>query len=163
MDTFSHALWGKALFGYRGSKFSPFLFGAAPDLIAFLPFFIFKLLSRGSSTDILGKPEIVEIPLWVFNLYDFSHSFITAFLLVGILLYFKRKIFAFAALSWPFHILLDFPFHTKEFFPTKIFWPFSNFSVDGISWATPEVWLTNLSFLLVFFFWRFKDKVKSKL
>jgi hypothetical protein len=59
--------------------------------------------------------------------------------------------------------LLDFPFHTKEFFPTKIFWPFSNFSVDGISWATPEVWLTNLSFLLVFFFWRFKDKVKSKL
>jgi membrane-bound metal-dependent hydrolase YbcI (DUF457 family) len=154
LDTFSHALWGKALFGYRGAKFSPFLFGVAPDLIAFVPFTIFKLF-KNSSGKILGRPEIVEIPDWVFYLYDFSHSFITSFLLIAVLLYFKKKILAFAALSWSFHILLDFPFHSKEFFPTKIFWPISDVYLDGISWATPEVWLTNVLFLTLFFFYRF--------
>lgn len=155
MDTLSHALWGKALFGYRGARFSPLIFGSAPDLIAFIPHFIYKLLIKTDSK-LFGKPELVEIPPWVLTLYDFSHSFITAFVVVLLLLYFNKKILAFAALAWPFAILLDFPFHRKEFFGTKIFWPFSDYSYDGVSWATPEVWFTNIILLLIFIFYRFR-------
>ena len=36
MDTFSHALWGKGLFGYKKYRYLPFLFGDAPDLCAFI-------------------------------------------------------------------------------------------------------------------------------
>ena len=154
MDTFSHALWGKALFGYRGARFSPFFFGSAPDLIAFVPHFIHKLFNSNDS-DLFGKPEIVEIPSWVLSLYDFSHSFITAFLVILFLLLFKKKVFAFAALAWPFAILLDFPFHSKEFFATKLFWPLTDYSFDGVSWATPEVWFGNLFLLLIFILYRF--------
>ena len=155
MDTFSHALWGKALFGYRGARFSPFFFGAAPDLIAFVPYFIFKLI-KSSNAKLFGKPEIAELPNWVLILYDFSHSFVTSFIVLGILFFFKKRILAFASLSWSFHILLDFPFHTKEFFPTKIFWPISDIYYDGISWGIPQVWLTNILLLFLILFYRFR-------
>ena len=161
MDTFSHALWGKALFVYRVAKFSPFFFGSAPDLIAFIPHFFYKLLKKTDS-ELFGKPDLVEIPGWVFSLYDFSHSFITAFTVILLLVYFKKKIYAFAALAWPFAILLDFPFHRKEFFGTKIFWPFSDYSFDGVSWASPEVWFTNIILLLIFIFYRFFPGKDSK-
>ena len=53
-------------------------------------------------------------------LYNFGHSFITAFFVVFFLYLIGKKMMSYAALAWPFHIMLDFPFHTKEFFSTKI-------------------------------------------
>ena len=40
MDTLSHALWGKGLFGYRKYRWYSFLFGALPDLflLAFISY-----------------------------------------------------------------------------------------------------------------------------
>ena len=35
MDTLSHALWGKGLFGYRGNGKIAIFFGAMPDLCSF--------------------------------------------------------------------------------------------------------------------------------
>jgi len=61
---------------------------------------------------------------------------------------------AFAMLGWPFHILLDFPFHTRAYFPSKIFWPLSDFTVDGISWGQPKVWLPNLAGLILLYVYR---------
>jgi len=51
--------------------------------------------------------------------------------------------------------MLDFPFHTKEFFPTKIFYPISDFHFDGISWASPVVWFTNIALLVLIFVYRY--------
>jgi hypothetical protein len=61
-------------------------------------------------------------------------------------------------LGWPFHILLDFPFHTKAYFPTKLFWPLSNITFDGISWTHPAVWFPNLAGIIILFFWRWRLK-----
>ena len=36
MDTLSHALWGRGVFGYRGYPLSSIFFGILPDLFSFL-------------------------------------------------------------------------------------------------------------------------------
>jgi len=155
MDTFSHALWGKGLFGYRGHPFLALFFGAFPDLFSFGIYFFVRLFNEGSLQR--GKPNLEDIPQWVFFNYDLSHSFVIAFIFI-LIVYFFNKHITFAMLAWPFHILLDFPFHTKAYFPTKLFYPITHFSFDGISWATPEVWLPNLAGIILLFIYRWKTK-----
>ena len=77
MDTFSHALWGKGLFGYR--KFRPLasFFGAFHDLSSFGIYFFYNLIFNFKNFQ-LGKPTLDSIPFWVPKLYDFSHSLIIA-------------------------------------------------------------------------------------
>ena len=55
-------------------------------------------------------------------------------------------------LAWPFHIILDFPFHSKEYFPTKIIWPVSDFSFDGIR---GQIRKFGFQILLVLYFFLF--------
>ena len=163
MDTLSHALWGKALFGYKGFRFFPLLLGAAPDLIAFLPWMIIRILNGTFFDRKFGEPPPLEIvPDWVFFMYDFSHSFVTGFLLVFLLYYFRKDYLWFAALAWPFHTVLDFPFHTKEFFPTKIFWPLSDFYIDGIPWSRPEVWFANIILLALVLFYKRRKNIHKR-
>lgn len=158
MDTLSHALWGRGLFGNKGFPWLALFFGAMPDLFSFGILFI-KRIYLGEF--IPGPPPIDTIPQWVFINYKISHSFISAFIAIGIVWYFRKDI-ALAMLGWPFHILLDFPFHEMAYFPTKIFWPISNFVVDGISWGQPWVWYPNLTGLLILFFYlRFSRKKRK--
>ena len=44
MDTLSHALWGKGLFGYRGYGKLAILFGAMPDLCSFGVLIIYNII-----------------------------------------------------------------------------------------------------------------------
>ena len=71
MDTLSHALWGKGLFGYRKYRWLSLFFGALPDLLSFGVYFLFNIIFN-TSTLKFGKPELSELPLWVFSLYDFN-------------------------------------------------------------------------------------------
>ena len=81
MDTLSHALWGKGLFGYRKFRWFSFLFGAIPDLLSFGMYFVINLLIN-PLTFKLGKPVLDQIPNWVFIMYDFSHSIIISFIFI---------------------------------------------------------------------------------
>ena len=45
MDTISHALWGKGLFGYRKYRWLSILFGIVPDILSFGVYFLFNLLT----------------------------------------------------------------------------------------------------------------------
>lgn len=154
MDTFSHALWGKGLFGYRKYRWFSIFFGALPDLLSFGLYFLFNLLisSDGLKT---GKPSLDEIPIWVFRLYDFSHSIIVALIFI-LIVYRFNKDFCFPMLAWPLHILLDFPTHSKAYFPTPIFWPISDFKFDGIPWSNPYIWFANVFCILIIFIYRKK-------
>ena len=156
MDTLSHALWGKGLFGYRGYTRLAIFFGAMPDLFSFGIFFVVQILRGNYSYN--GPPKLEIIPNWVFFNYDLFHSFIVAFLFIGIVYFFKKSI-AFAMLAWPFHILLDFPFHSKEYFPTKFLWPINDFSNDGIPWSNPEVWFPNLAGIILLYIYRYKKSI----
>ena len=155
MDSFSHALWGKGLFGYRGNGKIAMFFGAMPDLSSFGLLFLVNLFSQSGQR--FGPPKLDAIPAWLFFNYDLTHSFITAFFCISIVYLFNKSI-AFAMFAWPFHILLDFPFHSKAYFPTKLFYPLSHFSFDGIPWSNPEVWFPNIAGIIILFIYRFKIK-----
>jgi hypothetical protein len=156
MDTISHALWGKGLFGYRGYGKSAIFFGAMPDLFSFGLLFLINLINTEKKN--FGAPEIKDIPDWLFFNYDITHSFVVSIPCV-FLVYLINKKLSFAMLAWPFHILLDFPFHSKSYFPTKLFYPITTFSFDGIPWSSPEVWFPNLSGIILLFIYRYKTKI----
>ena len=154
MDTLSHALWGKGLFGYRKYRWFSFLFGAIPDLLSFGIYFLFNLLVNPFTMK-LGKPKLSEIPDWVFLLYDFSHSLIVATIFI-LIVYKLNKDFCFPMLAWPFHILLDFFTHSVKYFPTPIFWPLSDYRFDGISWSNPYIMFINIICIFLIFIYRRK-------
>ena len=154
MDTLSHALWGKGLFGYRKYRWYSFLFGALPDLFSFGIYFIHSIFF--SSSPLMGRPTRSEIPEWVYSLYDISHSLVIASIFIFIA-YKINKEFAFPMLAWPAHIILDFFTHSIEFFPTPILWPISDFKFDGIPWSNPIVFFANVICIFFLFVYRWKN------
>ena len=159
MDTLSHALWGRGLFGFRGRPYWSLFFGILPDLFSFGIFFVIKLLFEPSSLK-AGKPDLQEIPNYVFSLYDFTHSLVIAFFIIYLVYIFGNKNFAFAMLAWPFHILLDFPFHTADYFPTPILWPIIEYKFNGISWGNPYIWFSNIAGIIILYIYRYNTNKK---
>jgi len=158
MDTFSHALYGKGLFGYRKYRWTSFLFGALPDLSSFGVYFLVQLFSNFHKLK-YGRPSIEEIPIWVIELYNISHSLITAFVFIAIVNFIKKDL-TWPMLAWPVHIIVDLFTHSIEFFPTPIFWPLSNYRFDGIPWSNIYVFITNIVLIFLIFFYRHIIKVK---
>ena len=134
-------------------------FGAFPDLISFGALFIVKLFNN--SLKYVGPPTLESLqqlepfPEWLFFMDNFSHSFVTAFLMISIV-YFYKKEFVWPMLAWPFHIVLDIPFHTKDFFPIQFLWPVSDIIFDGISWSSPYIVLPNFAGIIFLYLLRFK-------
>ena len=120
MDTLSHALYGKGLFGYRKYRWSSFFFGVVPDIFSFGIYFLFLIFFSESD---FGKPTKAELPVWVYELYNISHSMITASFFITIA-YFIKKEFAWPMLAWPMHIIVDFFTHSIEFFQHQYFGQF---------------------------------------
>ena len=154
MDTFSHALWGYGLFGYKRHAALALFFGAMPDLISFGAFMALNVIS-GNWHWHLGPPPIEALPHWLFLNYSIGHSFIVSFSVIGLVALWRRDI-AFAMLAWPFHIVLDFPFHSFKYFPTPMFWPLSGFKIDGILWSHWYIWWPNVAGLVILFWYRRK-------
>ncbi len=156
MDIFSHALYGKGLFGYKKYRWTSFLFGALPDLFSFGVYFIVQLFANIDGFR-FGRPLNEEIPFWVFELYNISHSLITAFLVISIVYFINRRL-AWPMLAWPAHIIVDIFTHSIEFFPTPIFWPLSTYRFDGIPWSNIYVFTTNVFLILLIFLYRRVNK-----
>ncbi len=154
MDTISHALWGKGLFGYRKYRWFAFLFGVIPDLLSFGLYFLFNVITNPFTVK-WGKPELADIPSWVFSLYDFSHSLIIAIIFI-LIAYKFNKDFCFPMLAWPFHILLDFFTHSIQYFPTPILWPISDYRFNGIPWSNPYILIGNIICIFLIFIYRRK-------
>jgi len=153
VDTISHALWGRGVFGYRGNPYWSLFFGALPDLFSFGIYFLFNTIFNLSNLR-LGKPDLNELPTWLFNLYDISHSLLIASIFITLVYFCFNKNFAFAMLAWPLHIVLDFPFHTADFFPTPILWPIADIRFDGIPWSEPYIWFSNIGGLIILYTYR---------
>ncbi len=123
-------------------------FGALPDLCSF-GIVLFQRMLNG--TLLQGKPPIDSIPPYIFFTYNWSHSLVTVCIIAIILAIFARKLLLpFAA--WPLHILCDIPVHSKSYFSTKFLYPFSDFSIDGLSFAThPWIVYTYWTVILILF------------
>lgn len=163
MDIFAHGFWGGITFGRKKFFGLAMLFGVLPDVSAFGPYFIIRI---AHGTLRMGKPNLAEIPSWVFTSYNISHSLFTAVILLAIIRYLNKPL-AFTFLAYPLHILCDIFTHNKSFFPTPFLFPVSDFKVNGISWAHPTFMIVNYSAIFtayaIFFIvkWRKKNKVKS--
>jgi hypothetical protein len=152
MDTFSHALWGYGLFGYKRYAWLALFFGAMPDLISFGLFMAVQVASGGWHWH-PGPPPLASLPHWLFLSYDVGHSFVICFSVIGLVALWRRDI-AFAMLGWPFHIVLDFPFHSLKYFPTPMLWPISDFHLDGVPWSNWYIWYPNIAGLIILFWYR---------
>jgi len=64
MDTLSHALWGRGLFGYRGMPWLALFFGAMPDLASFGVLIVINIFS-GSIPQFSGPPPLESLPDWL--------------------------------------------------------------------------------------------------
>ncbi len=156
MDTLSHALWGYGLFGYKYKRFAALaaFFGAMPDLISFGAFIALRIIQGNWQA---GPPPMAIIPHWLITNYALGHSFLICLPIIGLITFWRKDI-AFAMLAWPFHIVLDFPFHSFKYFPTPLFWPLSDFKVDGIPWSHWYIWFPNVAGLLLLFYYRRRSK-----
>ncbi len=169
MDIFAHSLWTNAAFykKYKNDKrdrFLAVLFGILPDLISFVPSFIYLIFSRQNFYAIAG--ELNRAPLvfrWAVESYNYTHSiviFLLIFLIVTAIR--KGKIF-WPMLGWPLHIFIDLFTH-KDFFETPILFPLSNAHfTHGISWANPTFMIINYSAIaIVYLFWFLVLRKKEK-
>ncbi len=158
MDTLSHALWGYGLFGYRRYAWPAVFFGAMPDLISFGAFMAINIVNGAWH---MGPPALATLPAWLYTNYSLGHSFVICLPVIGLVSLWRRDI-AFAMLAWPFHIVLDFPFHSFQYFPTPIFWPISDFKLDGIPWSHWYIWLPNVAGLGILLTYRCRQNRKRK-
>ena len=137
-------------------------FWVLPDLFSFGIFYFISFFFSYSKFK-YGKPKLEDLPNYIFDLYNISHSLIVALVFILIAYFFLKKEFVFAMLAWPLHILIDFPFHSIEYFPTPVFWPISDFKFDGIPWSVNYIWYSNVAGLILLYFYRYRIKKKSKL
>ncbi len=164
MDTLSHALWGYGLFGHKPSGRKKFaktalFFGAMPDLISFGIFLVMRVLQGQWQP---RPPPLATIPNWLYFNYSLGHSFVISFGVIA-LVAIKNKELAFSMLAWPFHIVLDFPFHSFKYFPTPIFWPLSDYKIDGIPWSHWYIWAPDIIMLTLLLLYRRKQNQKNSL
>lgn len=167
MDILSHALWSSAAAKIVNRKSSTKtdtwwagFWGAFPDLLAFTVLFLsilWQFIDGAGLENVQRSGSVGQITGF---LYPLSHSFLVFLLVFGIVsLIIQRP--AWAMGGWGLHVLLDIGTHPAEGYPTRFLWPFSQFSIDGITWRSPEFLIINYVLLgLVFLILRNKREVK---
>lgn len=160
MDIVSHALWGGLTFGRKSKKtfLIAGLFGSLPDLFSFT----FTVLGRFWSGNFIPE-SFHQIPRYVHNLYNISHSLVIAlpFVLVAVLIWKKA---GWLVAAWPLHILFDIGSHDLRFFPTPYAWPFNTPFFPGTTWHTPWVFFMNWGVLILLYLaWRALKPTKIEL
>ncbi len=155
MDIFAHYLWAYGIFFKEKKAWLFGLIGILPDLASFGPHFFFSLFNGFQ----FGHPT--NIPSYIYDIYNFTHSLVI-FLIVFLVFYLLLKKYVVFLLPWAIHILIDIPTHTQEFFPTPFLWPFSHFTVNGISWAVSWFMVLNYGLIFLLFLFKFLQKFKKK-
>lgn len=178
MDILAHGIWAgtaaKAINKKSNKPLSIFktaFWGIFPDLFAFTITFVWlfwKLIFGDISFTDIPKPETGEPPAAFnqfpifklsLNLYNISHSAIVFMAVFGIIfIIFHRPIWE--LFGWLFHIIIDIPTHSYQFYPTPFLWPFSDWKFNGFSWGTPWFLILNYSAIIIVFWILRKKKFK---
>lgn len=158
MDIISHGLWGSLAFGRRNWKsfWLSFFFGIAPDLFSFGVFMAAAFFGFAEHPDWSSgrHPDPSQIPLYVHNLYNITHSLVVFAAVFGLVWLARRKP-PYVMLAWGLHILVDIPTHSYIFFPTPFLWPLLDVRVSGIPWSSPIIFIPNVMLLVGLYLWFF--------
>ena len=157
MDIISHGLWSSISFGRknRRSFWLAFFFGVAPDLFSFGIFTMSIWLGFAHGLDWSGgPPDPSLVPHYVHQMYNITHSMVVFAVVFGAIWLIRKKP-VWEMLGWPLHILVDIPTHSDRFFPTPFLWPISDVHFSGIPWSRPEIFIPNVTLLIVLYVWFF--------
>ncbi len=156
MDVFSHGLWGGIAFGRNSRKsfWTAVAIGVAPDVLAFGPFMVTRLLTQGTGffSRLGHKPELATIPEYVYAAYHVTHSLVVFSLAFALVWAIRGKPMK-EMLAWGLHVCMDIPTHNNGFFPTPFLWPISDFHVQGIPWSRPYIFFPDWGLLIVLYAW----------
>jgi hypothetical protein len=192
MDIFSHGLWAGAVYKIAKMKTKQPLkikwavfWGLFPDFFAFTIIFIWMAgglifrtiqpadLPQPDEFEPVGQIDMEEIergqqhgPLadLTKELYNISHSMIIFFVIFGLVYFIKRRP-VWELTGWLFHILVDIPTHSYQFYPTPFLWPVSDWKFNGFSWEMLWFMIPNyLTIIAVYIFLKIRKdkKIESK-
>jgi len=159
MDVISHGLWGGLALGREKKNLFllSFLFGVFPDVFAFFIVFFQRLFLGFITTG-----PMLDIPEYVHQLYNISHSLVISGIILSITLFIWGKK-ALVVAAWPLHILFDIPTHDVGSFPTPFLWPAKTPFFPGIPWNTPWVFFMNWACIIMLYTaWYFVEKKDIK-
>ncbi len=150
MDLLAHALWTYIIFDDATYLPLAILFSILPDLIAFGPYMVYKLVTMGRKLFHWNNAEefVKSFPNYIFTVYNLTHSVIV-FGIVFCAVWFVRGSMPLFLLGWLFHILMDIPTHSPKLFPVKFLYPLSKYSFPGINWHTKWVLAANWTSILL--------------
>ena len=170
MDLISHALWAGAAAEalHRRGRFSrrdvagAVALGAMPDLVGALPVLAASVGGPAPLKTLLAYAMAVpgtEPALqagWAYalehHLHCSAHSVIVLAIVTALALRWARAA-APSLLGWWLHLALDVPTHSDDYYAVTIFYPFTEWSFDGIAWTNPIVLGTNYVLLAVAYAW----------
>lgn len=166
MDIVSHALWGaaagehlrrKGLIDARGVAVTAAL-AAAADLVSFVPAFAWSLGEpqplAAMWAYIAATPGHEPIPAALntlsHNLHCVTHSLVIA-AAVTLVAWRARPRWLPLLAGWWLHIVMDIPTHSSDYYAVPVFYPLSDWAVNGVAWTTPWVMALNCAALAVVF------------
>jgi hypothetical protein len=148
MDIVAHGLWAgaAAVAAQRaGVKVRP-VWAAAwamfPDVLAFGPpvaVGLWMLVSGAAGSARPGHAGVPHVHLGA-PLYPLGHSLVTFAVVFGLVTLAMRRP-PLAMLGWLTHILIDIPTHSNSYYATRFLWPLSGYSINGVPWWTPWLWV----------------------
>lgn len=140
MDILAHFLLVYLLFIRHPDVLILAIIGILPDVFSLSIHCIKTIFFK------IKKQKTKKVSKYSLFLYRFNHSLVI-FTLFFALIYLINKNLTIYTIPWLIHILLDIPTHSKsknraviireeklEDFSTKIMWPLSDFSFDGVDW-----------------------------
>jgi membrane-bound metal-dependent hydrolase YbcI (DUF457 family) len=161
MDVLAHGLWSNVMYriipqtrNHKKHTLWGIAFGVLPDLVAFAPFFadwFWKIITNQASAT-FGRPDFAETALtrYAAESYNYTHSFVV-FIFFLLIVWVTWKKFPWFLLGWGLHIAVDIFSHSREFYPTPFLFPFSDYNVNGVSWAHPIFMAINYGLLFIFY------------
>jgi hypothetical protein len=162
MDILSHAAWGYAsLHDKQDVRRWGALAGAGPDLLWFVPSAAERVVERGWRAVTVGSdraiwradgpalpPDLVES---YFRYYIHTHSLVLLALVVAVLLATRWRRYAWLAVPYAIHILMDIPTHER--YQTRPLYPLSSWQFEGLTWTDPRVFWPNVIALALTYAW----------
>lgn len=176
MDILAHALWagaGMAVLARRRrierrTMVWTVVLAAMPDALHAL-FVGAWALSQGSAVDWFvyataspgGEPPFPDwVALGAHHLHCIAHSIPVAAGLTALSLALSRQ-FWLPLLGWWSHIAIDVFTHSADYYPVPVFYPFSDWTLDGIAWNTPWFLVANYLALAAIGLWLWRRRRAS--
>lgn len=159
MDILAHGLWSNIAlykkYPQNGKKrLIAVLFGVFPDIIPFVPSFIYLIFNRTGFDMYAALYSTDWVFVWAREAYNYTHSFVIFAAVAGII-WAARREFYWPMVAWGIHIALDLFTH-PDFFNTPFLFPLSDYKITfGLSWGHSAIMIPQYSFFAVWFLWYF--------